>query len=69
MAGMRKVRAPMMPPVVMQARTRRIERLVQQCAAGEITFDDLQREVAAMGYRTTSLHEMVLAAEGEMKRR
>lgn len=61
---MARVKKSVMPEVVLQARNERIAELIAQCAAGEITFGDLQREVAAMGYRTTSLYEMVMAAKG-----
>ena len=47
------------------ARTPMIERLVQDCADRRITFDELCREIARMGYRTSSLYEMVRAAEAQ----
>ena len=37
--------------------------LVTACAANKLTFDDLCERVAAMGYKTTSLYEMVIANE------
>jgi hypothetical protein len=60
---MARLKATPLPAVVLRARTARIAELVEQCARGEITFDELQREVLAMGYKTTSLYEMVRAAE------
>lgn len=49
--------------VVLIARTEEIGRLVQDCAEGKLEFDELCERVAAVGYRTTSLYEMVRAAE------
>lgn len=49
--------------VTMKPRTDRIGELVQACADGKIKFDVLCQEVAAMGFKTTSLYEMVRAAE------
>ena len=37
--------------------------LITLCANNKITFDDLCQQVAAMGYKTTSLYEMVVAEE------
>lgn len=51
--------------VVLQARTPVIGELVQACADGELPFDELCARVGAMGYRTTSLYEMVRATEKE----
>lgn len=51
------------PAVVLQARTPTIGALVEACARKEIGFDHLCEEVSKMGYRTTSLYEMVCAAE------
>lgn len=39
--------------------------LVDSCARKEITFSELCKRVAAMGYKTNSLHEMVCAAESQ----
>lgn len=52
--------------VVLKARTESIERLIEECAAGRLAFsgpDSLCAKVAAMGFKTTSLYEMVRAAE------
>jgi hypothetical protein len=57
---------PEQPEVVMQARTPAIGELVEACAKGELNFDELCRRVAAMGYKTTSLFEMVRACEASM---
>lgn len=54
------------PQVVLQARNATIAELIEQCARGELPFsgpDSLHSKIAAMGYRTTSLYEMVCAAE------
>ena len=40
-----------------------VSELVTACAANEITFGETCEQVAAMGYKTTSLYEMVKAAE------
>jgi hypothetical protein len=51
--------------VVLQARAG-VGELVEACARGELPFsgpDSLCSKVAAMGYKTTSLYEMVRAAE------
>lgn len=53
--------------VTLRARTPTIADLVQQCADKMIGFDELCRRVAAMGYKTTSLYEMVCAAERPQK--
>jgi hypothetical protein len=52
-----------MVEVVLQAKTPTIAQLVQDCADGKLPFDSLCDLVAAMGYKTTSLYEMVRAAE------
>ena len=59
--------SPRTPTVILQARTPQIGDLVLACAEKRIGFDDLCSQVAAMGYRTTSLYEMVCAAEWELK--
>jgi hypothetical protein len=51
------------PEVVLQARTPDIGEWVQQCADKKLSFDELCRRVAAQGYKTISLYEMVRAAE------
>jgi hypothetical protein len=43
------------------ARTPEIAELVELCAAGRLSFNDLCAKVAAMGFKTTSLYEMVRA--------
>jgi hypothetical protein len=48
--------------VVMVAREG-VGELVEACARGELPFGELCRRVAAMGFKTTSLFEMVVAAE------
>lgn len=43
--------------------------LVEACARGELPFsgpDSLCSKVSAMGFKTTSLYEMVLAAEASL---
>lgn len=44
-------------------RTAKIGELVEQCANNEISFTDLCKEVHAMGFKTASLYEMVLACK------
>lgn len=54
--------------VVLQARAG-VGDLVEACARGELPFsgpDSLCSKVAAMGYRTTSLYEMVRAVEDSL---
>lgn len=54
----------------MVARTPTIGELVEQCARGELPFsgpDSLYSKVHAMGYRCTSLYEMVMACEADLK--
>jgi hypothetical protein len=56
----------LMPEVVLKARTPAIAELVEQCARGQLPFDgpdSLYSKVHAMGYKCTSLYEMVRAAE------
>lgn len=55
-----------MVEVVLQARNQTIADLIEECAAGRLAFsgpDSLCAKVAAMGFKTTSLYEMVRAAE------
>ncbi len=55
--------------IVMVARSASIAELVERCARNELAFsgpDSLCAKVAAMGYRTTSLYEMVIAAEAAL---
>lgn len=54
------------PQVVLVARNQTIADLIQQCADGTLPFsgpDSLCSKVADMGFKTTSLYEMVIAAE------
>lgn len=56
------------PQVVLQPRYPCIGEWIEQCAAGKLAFDgpdSLCSRVAAMGFKTTSLYEMVRAAEQE----
>lgn len=46
---------------VMKPRNEEIGRLVQECADGKLSFRDLCKTVATMGYGTNSLYEMVRA--------
>jgi hypothetical protein len=55
------------PRVVMRARTPAIGEMVRDCARGRLDFSELCCRVAAMGYRTTSLYEMVRAEEWEIQ--
>lgn len=52
--------------VVLQARNDTIGELVEACARKKISFDYLCQRVAVMGYKTTSLFEMVVATEYEI---
>ena len=47
--------------VVLVAREKTIDDMVTDCAEGNLSFSELQKYVAAMGYNTTSLYEMVVA--------
>lgn len=49
--------------IELKPRNETIGQLVQDCADGKLPFDDLCIKIAAMGYKTTSLYEMVCAAE------
>ncbi len=52
--------------VTLEARSPTVAELVQACADGKLPFsgpDSLKSKIAAMGYSTTSLYEMVRAAE------
>jgi hypothetical protein len=58
-----------MVEVVMQARNETIGKLIQECAEGRLQFSgpgSLCEKVAAMGFKTTSLYEMVRAAEYQL---
>lgn len=55
-----------MVEITLQARTPKIAELVEACADGALPFsgpDSLCSMVAAMGYKTTSLYEMVRSVE------
>lgn len=55
-----------MTEITLQARTPTIAELVEACADGALPFsgpDSLCSRVAAMGYKTTSLYEMVRGVE------
>jgi hypothetical protein len=55
---------------VMQPRNATIGELVEACAKGKLAFSgpgSLCAKVAAMGYKTTSLYEMVRATEYALK--
>lgn len=57
------------PQVVMVARSATIQELVEQCARKELPFsgpDSLCSKVHAMGFKTTSLYEAVVAAEAAL---
>ena len=59
------------PQVVLVARSQDIADLVRDCAEGRLKFSgpgSLCEQVARMGYRTTSLYEMVCAAQYENER-
>lgn len=49
------------PEVIMQARSQDIGDWVQECANGDLKFDELCRRVAAKGFSTRSLYEVVMA--------
>jgi hypothetical protein len=51
------------PQVILQARNDEIAKGIEDCADGRLNFGDLCQMVRAMGYKTTSLYEMVRAAE------
>jgi hypothetical protein len=54
-----------MVEAVMQPRNETIGKLIEECAAGRLPFSgpgSLCEKVSAMGYKTTSLYEMVRAA-------
>ena len=53
---------------VAEARIPRLQELVDDCARGKLPFDELCLAVANMGFRTTSLHEHVRAAEQRLRR-
>lgn len=53
--------------VVLKARYSWMEEAIQQCVDGQLTFSDLCKLFADKGYKTTSLYEMVRAAEQSKK--
>lgn len=55
---------------VLKPRNKTVGELVELCARGELPFsgpNSLCSKVADMGYKTTSLYEMVLAAKQEIE--
>lgn len=56
-----------MVEVILQARNQTIGDLVQQCVEGKLPFPELCQQVARMGYKTTSLYEMVMTGRSELK--
>jgi hypothetical protein len=57
-----------MPEVILLARNASIAEVIQACAEKRITFGETCERIAALGYRTTSVYEMVRAAEAELQR-
>lgn len=55
--------------VVIIPRDASVAQVIQACAEGSITFGEACERISAMGYKTTSVHEMVVAAEAEIRRR
>lgn len=58
------------PQVTLVARSESIAELVQACAEGRLKFSgkgSLCHQVSLMGYKTTSLYEMVIAAQEALK--
>ena len=49
--------------IVFVAKNETIGQLVLDCADGKITFDALCEQIAALGFKTTSLHEWVSSLE------
>lgn len=56
----------MEPKVILVARTDEIAMLVLACARKQLSFEELCSKVSAMGYRVTSLYEMVRAVEWDI---
>lgn len=56
----------MEPEVILVARTDKIATLVLACARKQLSFEQLCSEVHAMGYKITSLYEMVRAVEWDI---
>jgi hypothetical protein len=60
-----------MVEVILQSRYDWIEKAINDCADGKLPFSgpgSLTEMVAKAGYKTTSLHEMVCAAEAARRR-
>jgi hypothetical protein len=60
----------MEPVFVMKLRDDTIEQMIDDCARGKLPFsgpDSLYARVCAMGYKCTSLYEMVIAREAEIQ--
>jgi hypothetical protein len=51
----------------LKARTARIDTFVRLCAEKKITFERCCQKIAEMGYKTTSVYEMVRAAERRIR--
>jgi hypothetical protein len=59
-----------MVEVVFKARNSTIEELIDSCAKGKISFsgdNSLCSKISAMGYKITSLYEMVIVREAELR--
>lgn len=61
------LKAPPQVHVVLQARSTQISDLIEACAKREIDLGTCCERIAAMGYKTTSVYEMVRAAEYALK--
>jgi len=55
--------------IELKAKSETVESLAKDCAEGLIPFGELCAKVRAMGYKTTSLYEMVRAHEAQIKLR
>ena len=55
------------PQLVLRPRTQGISDLIEAHLEKQISFGELCSKVAAMGFKTTSLYEMVIAAEAERR--
>ena len=56
-----------MAAVVIIARNQTIFDLVDQCAKGDLAFDQCCQAIARMGYKTTSVYEMVLCRQADLR--
>lgn len=57
------------PQVVLVSISEGIDKLIEQCARGELPFsgpNSLHSRIHAMGYKTTSLYEMVMIKKGRL---